>query len=107
MCYDIDPDTGIGTCVELCSGTLSNPACPITNHECKLLNDGILPIIYAQITSLELMRHIFGRQEQQGKMPSEREAALNAVEFDWKSAADGRLESKRGREDIPTRLRQQ
>jgi len=33
-------------------------------------NDGILPIIYAQITSLELMRHIFGRQEQQGKMPS-------------------------------------
>jgi len=31
--------------------------------------DGMLAIIYAHLTSLELMRTIFGRQEQQGKMP--------------------------------------
>ena len=31
--------------------------------------DGILAIIYAHLTSLELMRTIFGRQEMQGKMP--------------------------------------
>ncbi len=32
--------------------------------------EGMLAIIYAHLTSLELMRNIFGRQEQQGKMPA-------------------------------------
>ena len=32
--------------------------------------NGLLAIIYAHLTSLELMRNIFGRQEQQGKMPT-------------------------------------
>ena len=32
--------------------------------------DGMLPLIYAHLSSLDLMRVIFGRQEQQGKMPA-------------------------------------
>ena len=36
----------------------------------KWNSDGMLPLIYAHISSLELMRTIFGRQDQQGKMPA-------------------------------------
>ena len=36
----------------------------------KWNRDGMLAIIYAHLTSLELMRVIFGRQEEQGKMPA-------------------------------------
>lgn len=32
--------------------------------------DGMLPLIYAHLTSLDLMRIIFGRQEKQGKLPA-------------------------------------
>ena len=35
----------------------------------KWNKDGMLPIIYAHISSLELMRTIFGRQDQQGTVP--------------------------------------
>tara|TARA_B100000678_G_scaffold285880_1_gene289688 strand:- start:212 stop:997 length:786 start_codon:yes stop_codon:yes gene_type:complete len=35
----------------------------------KWNKEGILAIIYAHLTSLELMRVIFGRQDQQGKVP--------------------------------------
>lgn len=35
--------------------------------------DGMLAVIYAQISSLELMRHIFARQEEQGKIPPQPE----------------------------------
>jgi len=31
--------------------------------------DGMLPLIYAHLNSLDLLRVIFGRQEQQGKLP--------------------------------------
>ena len=44
MCYNIDPETGFGTCIELCTGTLDNPACPISGNDCKILNNGVLPL---------------------------------------------------------------
>jgi hypothetical protein len=36
----------------------------------KIVQNGMLPLIYAHLFSLALMRDIFGRQMQQGKMPA-------------------------------------
>ena len=33
-CYRMNPDTGIGTCVEMCVGNPQNATCPITNWDC-------------------------------------------------------------------------
>ena len=44
MCYDIDPETGFGTCVELCTGAPENALCPITGETCQILNGGVLPL---------------------------------------------------------------
>ena len=38
-------------------------------------DNGLLPLLYAHLFSLERMRVIFGRQVAQGKMPSQPEAA--------------------------------
>ncbi len=35
----------------------------------KMSQSGMLPLLYAHLFSLSLMREIFGRQAQQGKMP--------------------------------------
>jgi len=35
----------------------------------KMNQSGMLPLLYAHLFSLSLMRDIFGRQAQQGKMP--------------------------------------
>jgi hypothetical protein len=42
MCWDVDPETNQGTCVELCTGNEANPVCgnPIT--QCVITNDGVL-----------------------------------------------------------------
>lgn len=45
FCYDIDPETTIGTCVGLCQGPESSPTCPAGSGvpgECKKLGGGIL-----------------------------------------------------------------
>ena len=42
ICMDVDADTGIGTCVEMCTGSPEDPACPQTGLECAQLNGGVL-----------------------------------------------------------------
>ncbi len=42
MCYDIDPNTGVGTCTEFCVGTAQSNSCPQTGNECNMLNNGVL-----------------------------------------------------------------
>ncbi len=41
----------------------------------KINQNGILPLIIAHLFSLPLIREIFGRQMQQGKVPEQRRAA--------------------------------
>jgi hypothetical protein len=36
----------------------------------KIVQNGMLPLIYAHLFSLAMMREVFGRQQQQGKMPA-------------------------------------
>jgi hypothetical protein len=36
----------------------------------KIVQNGMLPLIYAHLFSLSQMREVFGRQVQQGKMPA-------------------------------------
>ena len=42
VCMDVDPGTGIGTCMEMCTGSPEDPACPQTGFECLQLNNGVL-----------------------------------------------------------------
>jgi len=44
MCWGQDPDTGIGRCVELCSGSSLAATCPITSNQRFIFNDGVLPV---------------------------------------------------------------
>ena len=52
LCYDIDPDTGVGTCIEMCSGSPDNAGCPITGWECKQNGGGVLPLCLPECTPL-------------------------------------------------------
>jgi hypothetical protein len=42
MCWDVDTDTDIGTCVSMCEGTALMPTCPDPGTTCVISNDGIL-----------------------------------------------------------------
>ncbi len=42
ICINVDADTGIGTCVEMCTGSPEDPACPQTGLQCAQLNGGVL-----------------------------------------------------------------
>jgi hypothetical protein len=41
----------------------------------KMMKSGLLPLVHAHLFSLSLMRDIFARQVQQGKMPEQAPAA--------------------------------
>lgn len=43
MCWDVDPDTGFGTCVAHCQGSPQAPICA-TGFDCLIANDGVLPV---------------------------------------------------------------
>ena len=43
LCWGVDPDTQIGHCVELCSGTPQDPTCS-GDETCFVFNDGYLPV---------------------------------------------------------------
>jgi hypothetical protein len=43
MCWDVDPETDVGTCVALCEGSPQSPTCAAGSH-CAVLNDGGLNI---------------------------------------------------------------
>jgi hypothetical protein len=43
MCWGVDEQTGIGTCVEQCTCSFDNPICNVTpNSSCTIANDGVL-----------------------------------------------------------------
>jgi hypothetical protein len=42
MCWNQDPDTGFGTCVELCTGTKEAPQCGPDKTLCTVVNQGVL-----------------------------------------------------------------
>ena len=43
-CGGVDADTGIGTCVEMCTGTPDDPACPVSGQTCRQLFSGVLNV---------------------------------------------------------------
>ena len=42
MCWDVDPETNMGTCVEFCSGSEANPVCEDPTTKCVIANEGVL-----------------------------------------------------------------
>lgn len=42
MCWDVDPETNMGTCVAFCSGSEANPVCDDPNTTCSIANNGVL-----------------------------------------------------------------
>ena len=42
MCWDIDPETLMGTCVPRCQGSQNNPLCDDPNNTCLISNNGVL-----------------------------------------------------------------
>jgi hypothetical protein len=42
MCWDIDPDSGQGTCVALCGGSPDAATCADPNTSCVIANEGVL-----------------------------------------------------------------
>ncbi|MDC0719060.1 hypothetical protein [Nannocystis bainbridge] len=36
QCWDVDEDTGMGTCLAMCTGTPNEPMCPIPNTDCTV-----------------------------------------------------------------------
>jgi hypothetical protein len=42
MCWDVDPETNMGTCVAFCTGTAADPMCEDPMTICSISNDGVL-----------------------------------------------------------------
>lgn len=42
MCWDVDPETNIGTCVSMCTGDEANPVCEDPSTACVNVNDGAI-----------------------------------------------------------------
>ena len=42
MCWDVDPETNIGTCVAMCSGDEASPVCEDPSTACVNVNDGAI-----------------------------------------------------------------
>ncbi len=42
MCWDTDPDTGMGICIEFCTGSEASPQCSDSATDCVIANDGVL-----------------------------------------------------------------
>lgn len=42
MCWDVDAETNMGTCIELCSCAEDFPVCNTPNTQCAISNDGVL-----------------------------------------------------------------
>jgi hypothetical protein len=47
MCFDVDTETNMGTCIELCSGSIDAPVCNTPGTACVITNDGALTICQA------------------------------------------------------------
>jgi hypothetical protein len=42
MCWDVDPETNLGTCVAMCTGDEANPVCEDPSTACVNVNDGAI-----------------------------------------------------------------
>jgi hypothetical protein len=43
MCWGVDVDTGMGTCIEQCTCSIDNPICAVTpNSSCTIANEGVI-----------------------------------------------------------------
>lgn len=52
MCWDIDPETGTGVCVALCTGSPDAPSCADPNASCTVSNEGVLNLCLAKCDPL-------------------------------------------------------
>jgi hypothetical protein len=46
MCWYVDPDTSMGECVAMCSGSEANPICESTCEYCRLTSAGVLLLCF-------------------------------------------------------------
>lgn len=44
MCWNVDPETNVGSCIELCSCGPQEPTCQFGGTTCLIANDGVLPL---------------------------------------------------------------
>ena len=52
ICWDVDPDTGAGTCLAMCIGTPSEPDCADSYEICTIANGGVLILCLPQCDPL-------------------------------------------------------
>jgi hypothetical protein len=46
MCWNVDRDTNMGTCVPFCQGSRNAPTCADACHECAITGDGVLILCF-------------------------------------------------------------
>ena len=44
MCWDVDPETNMGVCAELCGNSVDDPTCDTSDTSCIVANSGWLPL---------------------------------------------------------------
>jgi hypothetical protein len=44
MCFHVDPDTNVGTCVSQCTNSLADPMCPADGEVCIVSNEDVLAL---------------------------------------------------------------
>jgi hypothetical protein len=52
ICWDIDPDTLTGYCVDFCEGSPQDPQCPDCTA-CQIYNEGVLPLCLSMCDPLK------------------------------------------------------
>src|SRR5690606_12305547 len=53
MCWNVDPDTGEGTCLGLCTGTPDVPTCADPGAVCQISGEGVLNLCIPKCDPLE------------------------------------------------------
>ena len=53
MCWNVDPDTNMGTCVGFCMGSEMMPNCPDPDTACSISNGGVLALCLALCNPLD------------------------------------------------------
>ncbi|HWB77375.1 MAG TPA: hypothetical protein VG755_20550 [Nannocystaceae bacterium] len=66
MCFDVDPETNVGTCYAFCIGNEALPVCPDASSQCNITGEGILTLCLPSCSPL-----VQGCDEGQGCYPVE------------------------------------
>jgi hypothetical protein len=53
MCWDVDRDTGEGTCLGMCTGSVERPDCEGPQATCLLTGDGVVNLCFPNCDPLE------------------------------------------------------